>query len=124
MREVDKMNGTDFEVFLTSLFSRLGYKAEHVGHTGDYGVDVVAEREGKKFAIQAKCYGFKGRAGEDAVREAFGGINIYNCTNAIVVTNRFFTPKAKQLAKSDNVELWDRYALAKAIILANKLNPK
>lgn len=122
IQEIDKMSGTDFELFLTSLFSRLGYKTEHVGHAGDYGVDVIAERDGTKIAIQAKKY--KDKVGEDAVREAFSGMNMYKCTKAIVVTNSFFTPMAKKLAKSDNVELWDRYDLAKSIMLANKLDAK
>ncbi len=122
MHEIDIMAPTDFELYITNLFSRLGYKSQHVGHTGDFGVDITAEREGKKIAIQAKRYGYKNKVGEDAVREAFAGINMYGCTKAMVVTNSFFTPKAIKLAKSDNVELWDRYALSNSIILANKLD--
>jgi restriction system protein len=116
------MSGTDFELFLTSLFAKLGYKTEHVGHTGDFGVDVVVEREGKRIAIQSKRYGPKNKAGEDAVREALAGIKMYNCSSAIVVTNSFYTPMAKKLARANSIELWDRNKLAESIMLSKRTN--
>ena len=44
--EVDRMSGEDFEQFLMGLFQRLGYKTEHIGKLGDYGGDLIIEKDG------------------------------------------------------------------------------
>lgn len=118
MFEIDKMSGPDFELFLDSLFSKLGYRTEHTGKTGDFGSDLVIEKDGTRIAVQAKRY--QNHVGEDAVREAFSVKNLRQCTGAMVVTNSYFTPKAKILAQSDQVILWNRDDLAKSILQSQK----
>ena len=41
--------------------------------------------------------------------------NHYNCDKALVITTSYFTNPAIRLAKSNNVELWDRSKLDKEI---------
>ena len=116
--EIDKMSGKDFEFYLKYLFERLGYKATHVGtsyadHRGDFGGDVIIEKDGLRTAVQAKCYG--GLVGIDAVREVMGAMKYYQCPKAIVVTNSNFTNEAKTQAQASEVELWDRNKLVEVI---------
>jgi hypothetical protein len=63
--DVDRMDGRTFEEYLGALFRRLGYSAEVTPYSGDYGADLVIERDGV-----APC-----RAGEalDAGGRATGG---------------------------------------------------
>lgn len=118
INEIDKMNGHDFEFYLKYLFEKLGYKATHVGtsysdHRGDFGGDVIIEKDGLRTAVQAKCYG--GLVGIDSVREVMGAMKYYQCPKAIVVTNSNFTNEAKTMAQAGEVELWDRNKLIEVI---------
>jgi len=116
--EVDKMSGTDFEMFLVSLFSKLGYKAQHTGETGDLGSDLIIEMGGVKIAVQAKRY--TGNVGPDAVREVNTVMRPRNCTLGMVVTNSYYTDEAKYLAKQNNIALWDRNDLVSNILKSQK----
>ncbi len=119
MFEIDKMTGDDFERYLAILFEKLGYSAQIVGsHKGDYGTDLIIEKEGVKTAIQAKRW--HNAVGIKSVQEVYGSLHVYNCTKALVVTSNFFTKQARNLAQSNSVELWDRNYLAKIILSTKK----
>ena len=109
---IDKMSthGLDFEEFTVQLLSDNGF--ENVSKTqgsGDYGIDVLASKDGITYAIQCKCYSDK--VGNKAVQEAFSGKSFYNCMVAAVLTNNYFTNAAIETAKANNVLLWDREKL-------------
>jgi restriction system protein len=109
--EIDRMNGDDFEKRLQILYENLGFKVTRTGGRpgGDYGVDLVIEKNGEKTAIQAKCY--KNKVGEDAVREVHTGKRFYYCNKAQVITNSNFTPMAWNLARANYVWLTNRKGL-------------
>ena len=77
--------------------------------SGDQGVDVIAERDGIKIGIQAKCYSEP--VGNAAVQEVIAGISYYKLDKGFVVTNSTFTTAAKRLAEETHVILWDRSVL-------------
>ena len=104
---VDKLDGLEFEEYIKVLLEKLGY--ENVFTTpasGDYGIDVLAEKEGIKYGIQCKNY--KENLGNKCVQEAFCGKEYYKCHIGIVVTNSYFTPNAISQAKNTGIILWDR----------------
>ena len=56
-RELDAMEGHDFEYFCADLLEDHGFKSVEVTRgSGDYGVDVLAEKEGVTYAVQCKRY--------------------------------------------------------------------
>ena len=115
MFEIDKLTGDDFEKYLAILFEKLGYKVQIVGsHKGDYGTDLIIEKQGVRTAVQAKCW--HNPVGIKSIQEVYGSLHIYNSTKALVVTNNYFTHQAKLIAETNNVELWDRDLLAKTIL--------
>lgn len=116
--DIDLMNGLEFEEFLATLFVKMGYSAKLTKSTGDQGIDVVAERKGIKYGIQAKCYA--GNVGNSAVQEAVAGKSFYNVDKVIVITNSHFTESAIILAKSNGVILWDREILSEKLHFMNK----
>src|SRR5690348_12024608 len=87
--EIDSMDGRAFELFLATLFRRLGYRVEVTRARGDHGADLVVERDGRKLAVQAKRW--QKDIGVKAIQEAVGSIAMYRCDGAMVVTNREFT---------------------------------
>lgn len=110
MSRIDKMEGHEFERFVASLLRKLNYqKVEVTPGSGDQGVDVLAEKEGVRYAIQCKCY--SSDLGNTPVQEINTGKTIYHCHVGIVVTNRYFTQGARDAAKATGVLLWDRSKL-------------
>lgn len=110
----DSMNGYQFEAFCAGLLLRYGFeKAYTTQSSGDQGVDVIAERDGVKYAIQCKCY--QTDVGNQAVQEALAGQRFYKCHVGVVLTNQYFTPAAKQLAESTEIVLWDRDKLLQMV---------
>ena len=112
--EIDQMSGKTFEKYLEVLFEKLGYRVERTRYVSDYGADLVTTKDGVKTVIQAKRY--KGSAGIKAVQEAVAAKGYYDCTKAMVVTNSSFTQPAIELARRNQVELWDRNKLVSALL--------
>src|SRR5204863_5061935 len=54
IREIDRMEGWEFEECLERLFRRLGYAVEQTRYSGDFGADLVLTRKGKGLVVQAK----------------------------------------------------------------------
>jgi restriction system protein len=123
--DIDKMTPVEFEERLIILFTNLGYKAERTvrGPTKpDYGVDLIVEIDNTRYAVQAKCYNYKNdTVKEKAVQEAYAGKNYYNCTEAMVVTNSYFTKAAIKLALSDDIQLWNRDMLINVLLKEKSL---
>ncbi|WP_302760034.1 restriction endonuclease [Christensenella hongkongensis] len=113
LNDIDLMSGYEFEEFVAGLFKKMGYATEVTKASGDQGIDVLAKKNETIIGIQAKCY--SSTVGNSAIQEAVAGKNYYNCDKAMVITNSTFTSAAKELAKSNNVILWDRDILKEKI---------
>lgn len=101
------MTGLEYEYQVAKYLSRHGYKnVEVTKASGDYGIDVIAHKNGKKYAVQCKYY--SDPVSLDAVQEAFTGKSMYDCDEAMVVTNSTFTASARRLAEANNVILLER----------------
>ena len=110
MESVDKMDGHEFEFFCADLLSKNGFRnVEVTKGSGDQGVDILAEKDGIRYAIQCKCY--SSDLGNKPIQEAFAGKSIYHCQIAAVLTNRFFTKGGIEAARMTGVLLWDRKKL-------------
>ena len=106
---VDKLNGYEFEDFLSELFKSFGFDVEPTSYSGDYGADIIVKNAYEKMAIQAKNY--SGKVGVEAIQQALSGKEYYKCDRAIVITNSYFTKQAIDLATVSKVELIDRNKL-------------
>jgi len=103
-------NGQDFEEYVAALLKSNGYR--HIRTTpksGDYGADIIAEKDGLSYAIQCKLY--EKAVGIKAVQEIFSAMQYYECDAAVVATNSRFSRNAANLAESTGTILWDRDAL-------------
>lgn len=110
MAVVDAMDGHDFEQFCAEILDRGGYRNIHVTKgTGDQGVDVIAIKNGVRYAFQCKRYSSK--LGNKPVQEVHTGKQFYSCQKGVVITNSYFTRGAEDAARRVGVELWDRDTL-------------
>lgn len=106
-RELDEMEGFDFEYYCAELLKNHGfYDVEVTQSSGDYGVDILAEKEGVTYAIQCKRY--SAPVGIKAVQEAYAGRDYYDRMVGCVLTNQYFTQPAVEAAKKLKILLWDR----------------
>jgi restriction system protein len=120
IEDVDCLNGHEFEHFLAPLFEKYGYKAEVTKGSGEFGADLILHKKGVKSIVQAKCYGENKKVGVKAIQEVVGALALYKAKKGIVITNRYFTNQAKQLAIANNVRLIDRNQLAEMLYECNK----
>lgn len=112
--DIDKMPGEVFEQYLEAIFTQKGYAVKRTPYQGDFGGDLIISLNGKKTVVQAKRW--KWRVGVKAVQEAVAAKGYYGCADAIVVTNSVFTPQAKELARRNNVGLWNRKRLLDELV--------
>ena len=111
---VGKMNGHDFEFFCADVLRKNGFTDVKVTKgSGDQGVDILAKKDGIKYAIQCKNYA--SHLGNTPVQEVATGKIFYNCHVGVVMTNSTFTQGAKTLAQATGVLLWDKYVLAQML---------
>ena len=106
---------TDFENFITQLFTDNGYKATRTPASGDFGADVIIEKDNEKTAVQIKRYADPNKVGVQDVNQALGSKDYYNCNKAIIITTSSYTNPAIELAKKAQAELWDWNRLQKLI---------
>ena len=97
------LSSSDFENLLYRLFTAIGYAVQKTGKTGDQGGDLIANLNGQRIVIQAKCY--TSTVGNAAVQEAVAAQKFYDSNKVMVVTNSSFTKEAIELAEVNNVEL-------------------
>ena len=117
---VDTMDGHRFEQYCASLLRQIGFiNVEVTKGSGDQGVDIVAVKDGIRYAVQCKCY--SSDLGNTPVQEVNAGKTLYKCHVGVVLTNRYFTAGAKELAEATGVLLWDRDELMRIIAKAEKL---
>lgn len=106
-RELDGLEGHEFEYYCAELLERKGFtEVEVTKGSGDYGIDILAEREGVTYAIQCKCY--TSPVGVKAVQEAYAGRDYYDRMVGAVMCNQYFTSPAVEAAKKLKILLWDR----------------
>ncbi len=105
--EFDQMEGHEFEIFCANLLKNRGFQDVEVTRASkDYGVDILAQKDGISYAVQCKCY--NGPVGIKAVQEAYAGRDYYDCMVGAVLTNQYFTTPAVEVASKLKILLWDR----------------
>ena len=118
MESIDKMSGHTFEEFISAILSDLGYSCQATKKSGDFGADLIVEKENTKSIIQLKRYSQK--VSVSAIQEITTAQNYYGIHNAWVITNNYFTKPAIELAKSNNIQLLDRDKLVDIILQSKK----
>ena len=101
-------NSDDYRIEIVATGDgTVSYKMEEVTKgSGDYGIDILAQKDGVTYGIQCKCYATP--VGVKAVQEAYAGRDYYDCMVGVVLTNQYFTTPAVEVAKKLKIMLWDR----------------
>ena len=106
-RLIDELEGHDFEVYCSDLLRNNGFDDVTVTKgSGDFGLDILCERDGVTYGIQCKRYDKP--IGVYAVQQAYAGRDYYGRMVGAVMTNQYFTDAAVKMAQALHIMLWDR----------------
>mgnify|MGYP003103728532 FL=1 len=98
-------SGEEYEIACCQILKQYGFThIETTKRSGDHGIDILAKRNGKKYAIQCKYY--SSTVGNHAVQEAYSGCSYYGYDIPVVLTNSTFTSNAQDEARRLGVHLW------------------
>lgn len=79
--------------------------------TGDFGVDLIATRDGVRTAVQ--CKRAARAVNGAAIQQVVAGAAVHDCSTTMVVSNHRYTRAAEQLAEVHDCVLVDRTRLAR-----------
>lgn len=119
--DIDRLNPNLFEASIAALYKKQGFDVYLTPYSHDKGVDVVVLKNGENYLIQAKQT--KSLVSNSAVQEIYTAKNYYENHfkenfSLMVLTNNDYSASAKILAKSNNIQLFNR------IQLENMINTK
>lgn len=103
----------DYEKQIAVRLKDLGFNAHATKASGDQGADVLADKQGIKFAIQCKMYSKP--VGNKAVQEVNAARDYYKCDYGVVITNSSYTPAARKAANACGVILLNDNQLEKLL---------
>jgi restriction system protein len=93
------MTARTYEEIVAEHFRAQGYSVELTSMSNDYGVDIFANIENKKIAIQAKMYGNGRKINREMVMQLYGAKDYFDCTDAIIATNGNLSDSANEVAQ-------------------------
>lgn len=100
---VADISPAEYERYCAGLLEEAGWNPIVLASSGDQGVDILAERNGKKLVVQCKYYSQP--VGNGAVQEVHAGKAVHGADLACVVSNCDFTPGARIAATRTGVLL-------------------
>ena len=96
-------DGIAYEEECATRLMALGFRVKATPRTGDFGADLVAEKDSLTMVVQ--CKSGSRPVGISAVQEAIGARSHYQADACVVLAEHGFTNSAQQLAQSGHVLL-------------------
>lgn len=113
------LNPYQFELLIKALYEMMGYTTTLTQSTYDKGRDVIAEKKhaGEREKLLIQCRRTERNVGVKEVRNLLGVIFNEKANKGVFVSTSEFTPKAKEFANENPLELIDNKDLQ---LLLNK----
>lgn len=106
---------SDFEDFISQLFKDNGYNVEQTSYSGDFGADLILEKNEERIAVQVKRYAKDNKVGVKDVNQIIGAKVFYKCNKARIITTSSFSKPGKELSLTTQTDAWDWDRLQKYI---------
>lgn len=109
--DIDRLNPNLFEASIATLYKKQGFEVYLTPHSNNKGVDVVVLKNGENYLIQIKQK--KSLVGNEAIQEICTAKNYYENKfneqfNLLIVTNNDYSSSCKILAKTNNIQIFNR----------------
>lgn len=100
------MKPNEYELFVAEHFRSQGYRVTRTPTSNDYGIDIIAESDSEKLAIQVKMYGGTTRkVNRQMIMQLHGAAAYADCDKSILVTNGEVLPDAQEVAQDLNIHI-------------------
>jgi len=119
---ISSFDGHGYEEYCAGRLRDAGWETRYTPKSGDQGVDIIAERDGTRVAIQCKNY--KQPVGNKAVQEVLAGKSYERADLAAVVSPASYTPAATELASATGVLLLHHKQLADLARLMHEIKER
>ena len=107
-----------FEYLCSTLMEKLDYvKVIVTPRTNDKGIDIMAEKDGKK--VVAQCKRYKNSVGSPDMQMFIGAMHNAGAEQGVYFTTGTFTREAETMAKSNGIILFGKDQLAKYLSLVD-----
>jgi len=113
------LSDLELEKLAEQVYKRLGYVVQHVGQTGDHGVDVLLINPNNQKEI-VQCKQWRKPVGEAALRDLYGAMMHDRAMRGWLWAPRGFSGPAKAWAKGKPIVLVDDVEINRLIGLAYK----
>lgn len=121
IQDISNLSPNDFEVFISNLVERQGYEVKRFAPGEDIGIDIIADDEKESIAIQVKKYNTR-KVNLAMVYHTYGAAAYYECTRSLIVTLSELTPRAMEVAKKLNVEVWGKDVILSMVQSVDSIN--
>jgi restriction system protein len=95
----------DYEHHVADVLASEGWQATVTPAVRDFGVDILAERDGIRLGVQAKMYGSGRKVSGRMVQEFFGAAALADCDRSMIATNGRVLPEARSMADKLGIEV-------------------
>jgi Holliday junction DNA helicase RuvB len=107
-----QLSGTEFEVCVTGLLQRIGFRTGLTSATGDGGIDIVAHLDrpivGGRYLVQCKRFTDATPDGAPMVREFYGAfVADRSAVKGLFITTSSFSAQAREFVQNLPIELID-----------------
>src|SRR5579863_9780253 len=100
------MTPEEYEHLVADSLRAEGWSATVTPYTHDFGVDVIAERDGVRLAVQAKMFGGANRpVSATMVTQLHGAAAYADCAEAMIVTDGRVLDEAQEVAEKLGIEI-------------------
>ncbi|QGM45857.1 restriction endonuclease [Methylocystis heyeri] len=99
----EDMSPIEFEHYCAQVLREMKWDARVTQASGDQGVDIIADKRGRRIVVQCKKYSKP--VGNRAVQEIVAAIAHVDAERGVVVATCDYTPAAQRLAASNDVLL-------------------
>lgn len=96
-KNISSLTPSQFEAYVGLLFSKAGYRVKRTGGSGDSGIDLVVNRNGRVSVVQCKRH--EDNIGPRIVRELIGAMTNTGVDHGFLVTTSAFTTGAEREAQ-------------------------
>jgi hypothetical protein len=115
------LSDIELEKLAAQVYKRMGYKVQHVGHTGDHGIDVLLVNPNNQKEI-VQCKQWSKPVGEATLRDLYGAMMHDNAIRGWLWAPRGFSGPAKAWAKGKPIVLVDDTEINRLMRVAYKKN--
>ena len=97
------LSGREFERELGALFLQAGFYVEYTPSSGDQGVDLILQKNGKTTVVQCKSH--RNPVGPAVARELYGSFHHFSADSAILACTGGFTQGVKEFVRGKPITL-------------------